>query len=122
MTTRRMGHEPAHLGHMVDQDRPDEVPLTLVGRQQLGTLLLRILHQALNEVGARLADHGGDCAVVLQVSYNSDWWQTDGGPGAAPGEAVWSNDMTCSPKILPFCQGMGNILICCRQHPPTACP
>ena len=50
---------------MVDEDWPDEVALTLVGLQQLGALGLRVLHQALNEVCAALADHRGDGCVVL---------------------------------------------------------
>ena len=53
---------------MVDEDGPDEIVLPLVLLAQSSSLLLGILHQALNEVGTALADHWGDGTVVLQVS------------------------------------------------------
>ena len=51
---------------MVNEDRPDEVVVPLVLLAQGGALLLGVLHQALNEVGAALADHWGDGTVILQ--------------------------------------------------------
>ena len=50
---------------MVDEDGPDEVALTLVLLAEGGPLLLRILHQPLNEVGAALADHWCDGCIIL---------------------------------------------------------
>ena len=50
---------------MIDEDGPDEVVLPLVLLAQGGALLLCILHQALNEVGAALTDHWSDGAVIL---------------------------------------------------------
>ena len=54
--------------HMVNEDRPDEVVLPLVLLAQGGSLLLGILDQALNEVGAALTDNWSDGTVVLQAS------------------------------------------------------
>jgi len=51
---------------MVNEDGPDEVVVPLVLLAQGGTLLLGILHQALNEVGTALTDHWGDGTVILQ--------------------------------------------------------
>ena len=51
---------------MVDQDRPDQVALALVGLAQLGALGLGVLDQAFDEVRAALADHRRDRAVVLE--------------------------------------------------------
>ncbi len=43
--------DPHVLGDIVDEGRPDEVALPLVGREEGGALGLRVLHQALDEVG-----------------------------------------------------------------------
>lgn len=62
---------------MVDEDRPDEVALTLVLLAEGGPLLLRILHQPLNEVGAALTDHWCNGCIILHwckpvLSHKSD--------------------------------------------------
>lgn len=56
----------AHPRDIVNQQRPDQVALALVRLQQLGALVLRILHQAFDEVRAALADHWRDRGIVLQ--------------------------------------------------------
>lgn len=53
---------------MVNEDRPDEVALALVLLAEGGSLLLGILHQPLNEVGAALTDHRCDGRIILQHS------------------------------------------------------
>ena len=50
---------------MVKEKRPDEVVLALVLLAEGGTLLLCILYQALNEVGAALTNHGCDGSIIL---------------------------------------------------------
>ena len=66
----RMG-QGAYSIDMVDEDGPDEVALALVLLAEGGPLLLRILHQPLNEVGAALADHWGDGCIILHHQNTS---------------------------------------------------
>ena len=117
-----------HSSDMVDENGPDEVVLPLVLLAQGGALLLCVLHQALNEIGAALTDYWSDGAVVLhqQVAVMLWYWglaRAAMSKGVWPCKYLWKNNELCKAgsclqetsriKQKGLVQGQCKRLVCC---------